>query len=134
MKNKNKAGTRSALKEVLLGIVVGTVVSVVLCAALSYLIIQGKTEEMTATILVMGIQYIAASLCALFAGKRVGNKYAVVCGCAAGGYLLLLFASSILFFGSSFHRVGIGCIMCVAGFVTACAMCMIKKRSSHRRK
>ena len=134
MKYNKKGGTRPVVAEVGLGLLVAIVISILLAIGVSVLVMNGTAAESNVRYFAIAIQFIAPFLGALLAGKRIGQKYAIVCGSVGISYCFILLATTIMFFKSSFTMVGIGTGMCVAGCMAACAICMIRKRKAGRRK
>lgn len=130
----SKKGTRPIIVSLLWGLLIGIIVSIVFSSVVGSFVLNGGIAEENTKYIAMVIQFIAAFAGSVFAGKRVGQKYAIVCGCSAAIYCLVLVASTIMFFDGAFQSAGMGVGMCAAGYVVACTMCMMNKRKGHRRK
>lgn len=134
MKRSNKGGTRPIVVETGIGVVVAIAVTLLLAMGVSLLVSNESAAESNIKYFAIPIQLVAPFLGALIAGKRVDQKYAIVCGSVGASYCFILLAVTILFFDSAFRAVGIGIGMCAAGTVGACAICMMKKGRRGKRK
>lgn len=134
MKHNKKGRTRPMVTEMGMGLLVAIAISIILAIGVSVLIMNGSVAESNVKYFAIPIQFISSFLGALLAGKRIGQKYAIVCGSIGISYCFILLSATIMFFKSSFAMVGIGIGMCVAGCMAACAICMIRKGSVGRRK
>lgn len=134
MMKTSKKRTRPIITNLLWGLLIGIIISIVFSGIVGLFVLNDGVAEENTKYFAMVIQFIAAFVGSVFVGKRVGQKYAIVCGCSAAIYCLVLVASTIMFFDGAFQSVGMGVGMCAAGYVVACAMCMMNKRKGHRRK
>lgn len=134
MKYNKRGRTRPVVAEVGMGLLLTIVTSILLAIGVSVLVSNGTAAESNVRYFAITIQFISSFLGALLAGKRIGQKYAIVCGSVGISYCFILLATTIMFFKSSFTMVGIGIGMCVAGCMAACAICMIRKGRPGRRK
>ena len=134
MQHNKKGRTRPVVAEVGMGLLVAIAISIILAIGVSVLIMNGTVAESNVKYFAIPIQFISSFLGALLAGKRIGQKYAIVCGSVGISYCFILLATTIMFFKSSFTMVGIGIGVCIAGCMAACAICMIRKGRAGRRK
>ncbi len=134
MKKSTYAGTNSIIRNVLIGLLIGILASVVLALLIAVLIHNGMLVENRIKLIVAPIQFVAAFIGSLLAGKRSGQKYAIICGATVILYYMILLASGIMFFESTFQNIGLGIGMCAAGYISACAICMTGKKNKRKRK
>lgn len=134
MKRTSQTGTNTIIKNIMLGLLAGILVSILMILLAAFLVHNGTMTENKINLIVTPIQFVAVLIGSLLAGKRAGKKYAIICGATALLYCMILLCTTIMFFDSTFHAVGLGIGMCAAGYIAACTICMTGKGKKRKRK
>lgn len=133
MKRTSQAGPSTIIKDILLGQLAGMLTSTLLLLFASVLIHNGTIAEYRINLIISSIQFVSVLISCLLAGKKAGQKYAIICGATALIHCVLLLCVTIMFFDSSFQGVGTGVGMCAAGCVAACTICMTGRGKKRKR-
>lgn len=134
MKRTSQVGTKAIIKNILLGLLAGMLATILLTLLVAIWIHNGTLAESRISLVVAPMQFVAVLIACLLAGKRAGQKYAIICGATAMLYCTILLSATILLFDSEFNCVGLGIGMCTAGCVCSCAICMMKKGKKRKRR
>lgn len=101
-----------------LGLLCCSIISILLLLAATVLIQNGQAEQAISSYLIIPIHLISSFLGSAFAGRLTGEKRGLACVIGAGGYLLILLITSLLFmdgihgqfiFGTMGIAIGCGC-------------------------
>ncbi len=128
---KVSMGKHSAIAGIAIGMAVVLVISFVLTAGLTSLIINGKLSEGTAGVFVFVIRAISVLAGGLVATTLVKERCLPIVGAVAAVYLLVLLGTGIAAFDGSFKNFIPGIMSVLIGGILAC---MIKLKPQKKRK
>lgn len=132
MVKHKRSGTAASLPG---GLVIGLGTSILItligCAAMSYMITQEKVEFNSIGYCTMCILSVSSITGSLLAAKSVKSKTAVVCALFALCYFLLLLAITAMFFGGQYQGIGATAITVLIGAL--CGM-LLMVSGKHKRK
>lgn len=132
MKNISVSRTSWVVSNILIGVAIGVLISLALAMIAVAFINNKMINESRIDMIIAPIHLAATFVGCIISGKRMGRQYAIICGIVAILYCIILLSSTILFFDGVFQKVGLGVVMCAAGSIGACAICMMGK--GRRRK
>ncbi len=94
MKRTSQAATNAIVKNILLGLLTGLLASILLILLAAVLIHNGTITENRIDLIVTPIQFVAVLIGCLLAGKKAGQKYAIICGATALLYSMILLCTT----------------------------------------
>lgn len=134
MKKVRKMQKGGRHQVLIIGIIVSIVTSVIASVILSAISLRNLIDEKSIAYIASAIQLGSVLLGALIAGKVYGQKYILSAAIVCAGYYLMLVIATLLFFDSSFARLGAGTIMCIIGAALASILCLFNKSKGRNKK
>ena len=107
---------------VVIGVVAATIISVLLTAGLTSLIMNGMVSETAAGPYVFVIGMIASAIGCLIGMILMKGKYLIIAGSAALGYLAVLIGLGIVLYEGSFKNMLSTVVSVLLGGVIACLL------------
>ena len=126
-----KKGGRATWLTVLIGVGVALACSALMSAGLTSLVMNGHVELKDTAVVVFIIRALSALVGGLLASSLTKEKFLLVIGLTAAGYLLVLLGLGITVFDGSFRNFGGGVLSAIAGGTSAC---MIRLKPPARKK
>ena len=110
-----KQGENKIVTGVGIGIGIAILLSILMTAGLTSLVLNGKLAEQTSDAVVFGIRLAAVLLGGLIGTGISNEKVLPVIGSIGLGYLLILIAFGIAVYDGSFRGFGLGLLSVAAG-------------------
>ena len=123
MKKRAHIASSAKVTEVpaiIIGIIAALIISVLLSAGVTSLIINGTISESAAVPYIFMIRTVAAGIGCLIGVILIKGKYLLIAGMIALGYLAVLVGMGIILFDGSFDNCLSGAFSVLLGAVFAC--------------
>lgn len=135
MKKSTHIASSAKITEVpaiAIGIAVATIISILLTAGLTSLIMNGTVDEATTGPYIFIIRTVASAIGCLIGTMLMKGKYLLVAGVIALGYLAILIGIGIILYDGSFNNILSGAVSALLGGVIACVVVLKPlKKSKH---
>lgn len=125
---------RNVALEIIKGIVVALVLTLLSVAILAALIQNESASEKSTDIWISVTAILSVMIGTLLSAVRIGEKNAVICGITALGYGFILLAIGILFFDGNIRGIGGRLLAILVGGAIGCAISMKKSDKRAKRK
>lgn len=123
---------QSTTSAIAIGLAVTLVVSILLSAGLTSLVINGNLNENSVRISVFVIRTISVLLGGLVGASLSKGKYLPIVGIIALIYAIVLIGFGIIFYDGSFQNFGFGMLSMIIGGALACIIKLKPLRKPRR--
>ena len=114
-----------------IGLTFGTVMLLILCVVLSWLVLRGIIAESTIGYGIMVALFVSAFLSAVVAAAKIKRRRMMVCLLTGALILVVLLLATAIFFGAQYQGIVTTVLVVLAGSVCAGAIGH-KQREVHR--
>jgi len=131
MKSNKISAKRTVPMAAAVGIVTGVGISIILTAALTSLVLNGRIGNNGEVVALFVIRGLSMLIGGLLGGMIAKEKYLQIVGIITLGYLVTLVGIGIVFFDGSFRNLLDGVISVLLGSVTSFLILQRPKRRRH---
>lgn len=121
-------------QQIGIGVLIAVVATVIFASVIALLIIQEVLPESAVTVLCFVGLLVSSFAGCIFTGKRSVSKVAIYSGITAGIYIALMLAIGIVIFDGELEGVLPNTVSILVGYGVACALCISRAKSGHKRK